>query len=278
MLAIINPPPPNAVEAANQTLVYGVGGTVVVLSVILLLWGRTMVGRAVLALAAAALAYLYGGLLTASLNVPPTLAKISCAFTAALLCVVAARIIWPLVLTGMIEALAVVLVICSYMSQMPDKKWPVFPAADEVPDTLAWLAAMWDYIYAGFSLARELNVNTMILVMAPAALLPLIVGLIYPRVAAIIASGIAGGLALTGAFWFLAVQVRPNLWPSDWYRLLIPGGVAAVLTIIGWIYQGHAEALAYQKKKQKPDDARPPENKEKREHPSLEAKSAAKGK
>jgi hypothetical protein len=40
------------------------------------------------------------------------------------------------------------------------------------------------------------------------------------------------------------VLFRNSLWPVDAVRFLIPAGVAIVLAIIGWVYQGNSEAAA----------------------------------
>ncbi|RPI60161.1 MAG: hypothetical protein EHM48_07700, partial [Planctomycetaceae bacterium] len=61
MIAIALPAAPLIGPEVNNVLVYGIAAGAAVLSVLMLLWGRTIIGRIMLASAGGYIAWLYGG-------------------------------------------------------------------------------------------------------------------------------------------------------------------------------------------------------------------------
>jgi hypothetical protein len=261
MTAIPTPPMPQFPPDVAPLIIYGSCAAAAVVALVLLLWGRTL-GRVVLALAAAGVGVLMGapvaGLLDAPKMVMPC--QVALGLTSCALALVLARVVWALVAAGIFEALATALIIWHYLGTMekgaPDFKLPAGA------DAVAWLAALGKFSLDGFEAVREANFGTLMIITVPAGLLPLLISLIRPKGAAIFSSALLGGVLMTAALWLAAIQIRPSLWPEDWWRFLIPAGVAAVLAVIGWVYQTHGHLAALREAAKKREEASPPKKKD----------------
>ncbi|MFB3892469.1 MAG: hypothetical protein ACE15C_10660 [Phycisphaerae bacterium] len=261
MTAIPTPPMPQMPQEVSGFILYGACAGAAVVALVLLLWGRTL-GRVVLALAAAGAGVMLGGPLAVLLKAPPMVGQVALGITACALGLVLARPIWALFAAGLFESLALALIVSHYLGVYEAKNVPEFKLPEDVNTFVAWLAAFGTFSLEAFDKVREANLGTLMIITVPAGLLPLLIALMRPKTAAIFSSSILGGVLMTAALWLAAINVRPSLWPEDWWRFLIPTGVAVVLAIIGWVYQGHGELAAQREAAKKREEATPPKKKD----------------
>ncbi len=256
------PPIPVMPEGVEPGLIYGGIAATAILSIALLLWGRTILGRIVLTLAAMGGGYLLAGYFTEYIPVSPLTVQITTAVILGLIAVIGARILWALLGAAVFEAIAVALMVGYFIQNNPSLPWPAFTPA---PDFAAYLAELGRYALGCLEVARGHNQTTLLMVTIPACLLPLMVGLVQPRIASIFVTSLAGAVGLTGSLWYAAVLWRSTLWPEEPMRLLIPAGVALVLAIIGWVFQGAAEAAAMAAARKADEEAKAKEAQKKKE-------------
>lgn len=255
MLDVPVPPMPQLPQALAAYFWYFAGAGVG-LGVAMLLWGRH-IGRFVLALAGAGVGYLFGASLAGLVQATPEVGQAALAITAAILCLIGARVVWAILTGALLEAIAVVLLIAHFLSQIQ-----VRPSM-EIPQTatlLEWASATGTYLWTCFDEIRKANFGTVMIVIVPAGLLPMMVALIKARPAVIFMTSLLGGVVATAALWMAAVMYRPTIWPTDWVRFLIPLGVTIALAVIGWVYQAHGE-LAGKQDKEEPEDKEKDEDK-----------------
>jgi hypothetical protein len=262
IMQITIPPLPVVPAGIDLTSVYIGSAVAAVLCLALLLWGRTILGRIVLAISTAGAGYLLAGYYSTFIPLPSLATQISSAVILGIFAVVAARIVWALVVSAFFEAAAVAFIINHFMNADPTLAWPAFV---QQTDFQAWAGELGRYCLVCLDVARQSNQTAILMITLPACLLPLMVGLIQPRIAAIFVTGLAGGIGLTGSLWFVAVLFRSTLWPADAMRFLIPAGVAIVLAIIGWVYQGNSEAAAIRAAAKAQEEARAKEDQKAKE-------------
>lgn len=245
MLDIPIPPIPQLPDSLTPYFWYVAGGAIA-LGVAMLLWGRH-IGRFVLMLAGAGVGYLYGGALAEMLKAPAIVGQIALAVTGGVVCLIAARLVWALLAGALLETVATILLIAHFLPQLAVR--PAIALAENAAFG-EWAAATGTYLWTCIDEIRKANFGTVMLIIVPAGLLPMMVALIKARAAVVFMTGLIGGLLATWALWLGAVHYRPEIWPTDWMRFLIPAGVALVLTIIGWVYQAHGEATKQEEKKE----------------------------
>lgn len=256
------PPLPQWPEALAGNALYFAAGGATLLGLVLLLWGRTL-GRTFLVLVGAGIGYLAGEPLANLLNAPPLLGQIAAGLTLAVIFLLAARLIWALSISSLFEAIATIALVLHFLPVLGDIKGIRFAAAASFVE---WAASLYQFCFQGFVAVMQGRIGTVMLIVVPAGLLPLILALAKPRLGVIVLTGLLGGTLTTAALWALAVRIRPMLWPDTWLYFLIPAGVAMVMTLIGWIYQGSGElakAKAKAEEKKKADEsAKPPKKDE----------------
>jgi hypothetical protein len=256
------PPMPVAPGGVEATTLYVGIAVAAVLCVALLLWGRCIFGRIALALFAAGAGYLLANSYMEYIPLPQLAVQIASAVLLGIIAVVGARIVWALLGAAVFEVAAVAVIITHFMNTNPTLAWPAFV---QQADFLAYLGELTRYALACLDVARQSNQTAILMVTIPACLLPLMICLIQPKVAAIFVTSLVGGVGLTSSFWFAAVLFRNSLWPVEAVRFLIPAGVAMVLTIIGWVYQGNGEAAAIRAAAKAEEEAKDKETQKKKE-------------
>lgn len=244
-MAELIPPPPEF-----SGIVYAVTGGMFVLGVVLLLWGRT-VGRAVLGLACGAVAaFLAGGVIAAKFSFPLIPTQISVGISALVLGALLARGLWALLAGALLAAGA----LCGLWALVMSRSdVPVFP-----PDAYtleAWLRAVGALLGGMAQAMWDKQLLYLMLTGIPAALIAIIVCLLYPRAAVIAVTAILGGLLMTFGAGTFVVKLRSTLWESAADHPAVPGGVALLLALIGIVFQVRAEKAAKKKAK---DKAKPP--------------------
>jgi hypothetical protein len=236
MIDIPVPPSPQMPEALAAYPLY-VAGAVVLVGIVMLLWGRR-VGRFFIMFVGAGVGYLAGEPLATMIGASPALGQVVLAISLAIVFFIAARLIWALVIGSLFEAIALGLLLWHFVPLLPAQQAPKFAAAG---DFVAWATALAKFSWDSVEAVRQANFGTLMLVIVPAGLLPMMIALLKGRGSVIFMSGLLGGMIATAALWLAAVGIRSSIWPADWIRFLIPLGVALVLTIIGWVYQAHGE-------------------------------------
>ena len=95
----------------------------------------------------------------------------------------------------------------------------------------------------------------MILVMAPAGLIPLMIGLWRQRFITIVMTSLIGAIAVVGGVIVAIVQSDPTRWPKAWSGLMIPLCVIGGLWVCGVVMQ-YSFVLAAARKKRAKEVAR----------------------
>lgn len=247
MLAIPLPPYPALTTSLHCWLMVAAmlaGG------IALLLWGR-VIGRFVLAAAGIPMGIKLGVSLGAWAGGGTLAFQIGLAIAFPPLIFFFARAAWAHVSTAFAGGMAVMFIVNHYLPKLGDKKIIAFAPFNDLG---SYAASMYHYCLSALELVWDHHSTAIIFILAPACLIPLIVSLIRPAVAAIFLTAVAGAMLVVGVLWSLAVQWRPVLWPDTWGRFLIPLAVMLVIAAIGWVYQGHGEITAARKSRK---DAKP---------------------
>ena len=95
----------------------------------------------------------------------------------------------------------------------------------------------------------------MVLVMVPAGLIPLMIGLWKQRFITIVMTSLVGAIAVVSGAIVAIVQTDPTWWPKAWSGLLIPLCIVGGLWICGVAVQ-YSFALAAARKKKAKEVAR----------------------
>jgi len=220
--------------------IYVITGGGVALGLLLLLWGRSL-HRIFLGLVGAGVGYLVGGMLAGMMNLNPLIGQAAIGLTLAVVFFIAARLIWALSIVALLETVASLVLVLLFISQVADAKNIQFGTPANFNE---WVIALGQFTYNGALAVLHDKLTTAALIVVPVGLLPLVLALAKPRAAVIFATALLGGLLTVASIWTLAIHARENLWPQSWMYFLIPAGIAAVMTIIGWIYQGSSEIAA----------------------------------
>lgn len=218
------------IESAYGWLI-GAGGLVV--GAALLLWGSKL-SRLITAIAGAG-----GGLAVAQQvidrsDMDPLAVRIGIACGCAIFGFILARLIWAILLATLAAGVAGVIVLWRYLPEVEQKAQPVFKSTINAQQ---WAAESVQYSQASGEAMLDFNFAALLLVMIPAFMLPLIMFLLLPRLGKILATAIAGGVAIIAGLVLAGSTARESLWPSEWQSWAIVGAIAGGLTLVGIVLQ-----------------------------------------
>jgi len=206
----------------------------IVAGALLLLWGRKL-GRGLLTLAGAGAGLVVAPWLAGMISLELLYVRIAAAVTAGLLALVTARLLWGLLLGGLFGAAAGVALMKHYAAEIAEGTRPTFQAAGEAfPD---WWAGLCRFAEAYVTVVWRENGEVLLAGAGLACLVPVVVAMIRPRLACIVATSLLGGVLVAGAALLAAGRVRPELWPELWPRFYVPLAIAGGLLLFGLAFQ-----------------------------------------
>jgi hypothetical protein len=219
----------------------------VVVSILLLIWGRVL-GRWLLAAAAAAAGALCGPLLAAEMSTPALPTRIALAAVAAVLAAVLARAVWAVWISGLASAAAGVTLLSAYTRGAATG--PIFPAG---ASSLEGYLRDWGvYLEEVAVFLWDQDRWVVLAVFAAAVLVPLAICLWRARLGVILATALLGAIGLiAGGSAGLALAVpgwEGPLWSARLY-LAVAAAAAAVASLV---YQGFAESRSGKEPREAP--------------------------
>ncbi len=263
MLANIPLPP-----APPVMPLYIVSGVCILLGAALLLWGRSS-GRVFLTFAAAGAGAACAQTITSLTNFPYVwIVGAVSALTAGLLVFLFIRLLWALILSALVGIVALVIV-----------QWPGIAKLAAPPDwTSNSLASFGDWVfaiahyYADWIVALvQGSLLPLLLMVALPMFVILLVALLLPKAATILASSLVGSVCIIAGAVGLIWAVRPPWFSTATEQIKVLGIIAGVLVLMGLVLQGRSEFKAIAKAKEKEA-----EKKKEQAAPAGEAKQAKK--
>jgi len=201
---------------------------------IVLLWGR-LLHRVLLMIAGAGLAYWLSPALADRTGLSPLAVKAAAILAAVILCLVLARLIWAYLAAAAAAAAAALIILPACMGETPGHPWPAFAeGAGCLPD---WLAEAGRFLLAVLQTQWQTSHLWLLAAAGAAAVVPLLLFLLRPRLAAIFMTSLAGGSAVVGGLALLAGLVRPSAIHAAWQNGHILAGMVGVLLLGGMVFQ-----------------------------------------
>ena len=232
--------PVPAMPVLEQPVAYALAAGAVLTGAILLLWGRR-VHRVLLALAGAGAGWVLAEPAAKAVNVDNRLlvaaAMIACL---AILCAVAARAIWAILAGASCGAAAGAAMVLRLLADQADA--PKFQAKS--PALSDWLTGLAEFAREAYQAVSAEHSAVVLAVASGAALVPLVIGLIWPRPVNIFMTALLGAVAMTKGLFVIAVKLAPSLWNGKWSDCRVPLGIAGVLMLLGLVCQGVGAARA----------------------------------
>jgi len=193
---------------------------------------------------------LSGDGLAENMNVEPGIAKASLGSIFGVLGFVAAPIFWAM-LAGSLCASVVGGFLAADFLESFQGQVPVVGDARDGATMVMWLKGLQSYTGDLNSRMWEQRAAAMVLIVAPAGLIPMMIGLWKQRFITIVMTSLIGAILLVGGIGLAVVQADPTRWPVAWSGALIPVCVVGGLAICGVALQYGAVMAAARKKKAK---------------------------
>jgi hypothetical protein len=205
-------------------------------------WGRVW-SRPLVGLVGVGVGFLSGDLLVsvASLDVEPWVARSALGSVFGVLGFIAAPFFWAMLAGSLCSLIAGVFLAANVITV--EVNAPVGGYTAE-----AWL--QWFSMFAGDASGGMWKQKTavMLLVMAPAGLIPMMIGLWKPQFITIVMSSLIGSVSVVIGAIVAMVQSDPTRWPKDWSGLFIPLCIIGGLWVCGIAMQSGLALAANRKK------------------------------
>ena len=237
------------VPELSDSIAYASAAASIIIGLMLVGWGRLW-SRPLVGLAGVGAGLLCGDLLADAMKVDSGVAKAAVASIFGVLGFVAAPFIWAGMAGSLCASVAGGFLAENFLATLPGQVPEVVEPAGGA--TLAhWAESL--AVFAG-------NVNgemwrsraaTMVLVMAPAGLIPVMIGLWKQRFITIVMTSLIGATAVVSGAIVAIVQSDPTRWPTAWSGLLIPLCIVGGLWVCGVAVQYNFAMAAARKKKAK---------------------------
>ena len=230
----------------SDSVAYILAGVSIVIGLMLLGWGRLW-SRPTVGLIGVGAGFLCGDLLSEAVKVDTGLAKAAVGSILGVLGFVAAPFIWAGLAGSLCASVAGGFLAADFVAEVGLKVDP--PVGGFTPE----LWAEWFAVFAGDVSAEmwQERAAIMLLVMAPAGLIPTMIGLWKPRLITIVMTSLTGAIVVVSGSVIALVQSDPTRWPTAWPGLLIPLGIIGGLWVCGMAVQCGFAMAATRKKKAK---------------------------
>jgi len=189
---------------------------------------------------------LSGDALAGHMKVGPGIAKASLGSILGVLGFVAAPIFWALLAGSLCASVAGSILGADLIASI------------QVNEEPANGVTLWGWSEGFMDIVGQLNIRmweqraaSMVLVMAPTGLIPIMVGLWKQRFITIVMTSLTGAVLLVGGIGLAVVQADSTRWPVSWSGTLLPLCIAGGLAICGIALQYGAVMSAARKKKAK---------------------------
>jgi len=227
-------------------LAYGVAAGGIVLGAALVAWGR-LLGRPAMTLAAMAVGYLCGGLVTEAvastweIHLPMLVAPCVLVLLGLVLGFLAERVFWGLLAGGVIAA--IILMVLMYIppaagaapAASPPPPPVAFAPAD--PGTGAYFAEAVRHFGKTFEAHWDKEGVTLALAGGIPLVLCLVLGIARPRFIRILMSCLVGGAAVVFGVVLALSQMLGWLWEWNWQQWYVPVAVMLAMALAGIILQ-----------------------------------------
>lgn len=209
--------------------------------VVLLLAGDK-IHRVALLFAGAALGLVLGGKIASLAGLSPTGGRIIGAVILGLVGLIGARLVWA-ALAATLAFIAAGWAV-SHLATVADAAKEAPPGAPET--ILAWLEAAWLQYKTAIGRWGERPI-AVLMILLPATLVPLVIGLIRPRLARILMTVLLGAGCVMFGLLLGAGQISPAWWTAGMDHLGVLAAAMVVLMLAGLIVQYRC-ALAAERK------------------------------
>jgi hypothetical protein len=210
--------------------------------VLLALWGRTL-GRIFLGLLAAAGGVAIGPAIAQRIGATTWVVQVSAAISFAILAAILARALWALLAAGIFAAGGLVVLAFRLGSALPKTAGPTSAPSDLAGAYQEYFRQLGEY----FNSMWSNHSMSMMLVIGLAGGIPLVIGLIRPRLVAIFMTACIGGSMIAGGLWLAAYVLAEPLRPTLRSYSFIFGASAGGLAILSMVCQ-YRWALASDRK------------------------------
>lgn len=222
---MLNIPLPPLPRFESEAMVYGVAAGAIVLGVALLLWGRHL-HRAVLMLAGAGAGFLLAEPLGRLIGAEIDLARAVAMFTAAVLALALARVIWPAIAGAICIGVATIVLkdFHGLLTWPNAATWPEWLDAVRVaamPDVFLW----------------QHHAKEMWIVLGGTGAVVFVLGVILGRGMAVFMTALIGAVAIGSGVALAVLHRKPEIWPAAWQDLLIPAAVVGGVVLLGIVGQ-----------------------------------------
>ena len=241
-------PFPNAPELSDA-VAYIAGGSAIIIGLMMVGWGRFW-SRPLVALAGVGIGLLCGDLLAEVMKVDVAIARAAVAAILGVLGFVAAPFFWAFFAGALCSSVAGTAMALNFLAGLPEG------TLEATPPEGGYTLAVWGEWLGVFSsdissAMWERQASIMVLVIAPAGLIPVLIGLWRQRLATILMTSFVGAIAVAGGAVIAITQSDSTRWPAGWSGAAIPLCVIGGLWICGVAVQYAFVMSAARKKKAK---------------------------
>ncbi|MDP6545215.1 MAG: hypothetical protein QGH60_14610 [Phycisphaerae bacterium] len=230
----------------SDSIAYISGAVSIVLGLLLLGWGRLW-SRPTVGVIGVGAGFLCGGLLADGMKVDSGVAKAAVGSILGVLGFVAAPFMWAFLAGSLCSLVAGGFMAESFLAEVGFKVDA--PPGGFTPESWMEMLSVCSRDVS-FDMWQQ-QATTMVLVMAPAGLIPTMIGLWKPRFITIVMTSLTGAIMVVGGSSLALVQSDPTHWPTEWPRLLIPLCIIGGLWVAGMAVQCSFAMAGARKKKAK---------------------------
>jgi len=255
MPELVLPPPAQFAEVSY----YFFCAIAVVLGAAMVVWGR-LIGRPLVMIALGAggiwLGPLAGELVKtwAGFEIPKPITQLLAAFLLVVGGFLFERVVWALLLSALAVLPTAYFVVAKYWPAIPDSVRPAAtqPAADCLAAYLSTGSIQyWQAIIVGY----QNFVWPIAFSLGAAFIVPVAVGLFFPRFIRIMMTSLCGSLAVVVAVMLIIGSALPWAWEFIWKHLYIPAAVVLVPAVMG-IFMQYRVAMRLDREEKERNEAR----------------------
>jgi len=180
--------------------------------------------------------------------------RLVAAVVAGLLGLVLDRLVWALLMGAVCGGVAAGVLLDRAWGAMSSEGRPVFQAWDA--GLGGWFGGVGGFAMDGLAALYGGQAVLLLVVVGPAVVLPVVLGLLRPRLARIVMTSLSAGAAVACGPIIAATQFVPGCWDRVLALWYVPAGLAAMLAVAGLAIQ-YRSAIRSDRSKQE-REAEPP--------------------
>lgn len=161
-------------------------------------------------------------------EINPTYVQIAVVVITAAVLAIAARVTWAVAAGALGAAVAATVLLLSQAAKIPVEAslpawWQNVPPTVFDIEAIKW---MW-----------QQQQGLVLLVMFPATVLPLLLGVFFNRAVMVLMAALIGATATVAGLVVGLAQIKARLWPQNWMDVAVLGLAVVVITLIGAVCQ-----------------------------------------